>query len=104
MNSPHIFISLAQRFQFKELLWSSLLSNYFVSFFCCNVSSFLSSLSLTIPFSANFGGVFNLVLGISIFSILELVYYFCIQLFHDIGKPERVIPMIVTIQSTNKIN
>ncbi|KAG4077329.1 hypothetical protein HA402_009730 [Bradysia odoriphaga] len=52
---------------------------------------------------ANFGGVFNLVLGISIISILELVYYFGIKLLQYVRRSDQIIPVIISNRPANNM-
>ncbi|XP_037050326.1 sodium channel protein Nach [Bradysia coprophila] len=51
---------------------------------------------------SNFGGVFNLVLGVSLFSILELFYYFCYKIPQLMQRYSKIRPVITTIQTKNK--
>ncbi|KAJ6635204.1 Sodium channel protein Nach [Pseudolycoriella hygida] len=50
---------------------------------------------------SNLGGVFSLVLGMSAFSILELLYYLCIKLPKSIRKSKT--PEIITIHPANNM-
>lgn len=53
--------------------------------------------------SANCGGVFNLVLGVSVLSIVELFYYFWIKIPLLMREHKKVMPVILTIKPANNV-